>query len=309
MTHLSRREFAALAAAAMAAPFGSSLKLSRAAAITAQDLIDRIKKHINVDWKSESVDGLKAGDPSAVVTGIVTTAMATLDVLRQAVKAGANVVITSQPAFYSRTDSRNPPAGPGGRGAAALPSTPPQADPVFAAKNQLIDTYKVAIFRLSEHWRLREPDPLAAGMAQAMGWAKYQSPGERRRVDVPALTLQSLVGAVSKNLRTRGGIRVVGDPQTTVRRVGLLPGSTPIQACLKMLPNVDVILAGEVREWESVEYARDIVSSGEAKGLILVGRVVSEEPGMNACAEWLKTFVLDVPIRHISAGDPYWRPA
>ena len=94
-----------------------------------------------------------------------------------------------------------------------------------------------------------------------------------------------------------------------VQRVGLLPGTTPIQAALKMLPNVDVIVAGEVREWESVEYVRDKVFAAEKKGLILVGRVVSEEPGMNVCANWLKTFVSEVPIRHISAGDPYWRPS
>jgi len=94
-----------------------------------------------------------------------------------------------------------------------------------------------------------------------------------------------------------------------VQRVGLLPGTTPIQAALKLLPNVDVIIAGEVREWESVEYVRDKVFGGEKKGLVLVGRVVSEEPGMSVCADWLKTFVSEVPVRHISAGDPYWRPS
>ena len=55
-------------------------------------------------------------------------------------------------------------------------------------------------------------------------------------------------------------------------------------------------------------YARDVVFSGAKKGLILVGRIVSEEPGMDACATWLKTVVPEVPVRHIAAGDPYWRP-
>jgi hypothetical protein len=75
-----------------------------------------------------------------------------------------------------------------------------------------------------------------------------------------------------------------------------------------MLPSVDAIIAGEVREWETVEYVRDKVFAGARKGLILVGRVVSEEPGMNVCASWLKTFISEVPVQHISAGDPYWRP-
>jgi hypothetical protein len=72
---------------------------------------------------------------------------------------------------------------------------------------------------------------------------------------------------------------------------------------------VDVIIGGEMREWESTEYVRDVVHSGGRKGLILVGRIVSEEAGMQACATWLESLVAGVPVRHIAAGDPYWRPA
>jgi putative NIF3 family GTP cyclohydrolase 1 type 2 len=291
MTHLSRREFAALAASAAAAPFVFDQK-SSAAAITAQDVIDRIKTHIGVEWKSESVDGIKAGEPSTVVKGVVTTSMATLDVLQHAVKAGANVVISAQPTFYARTDVRNRPG-----------------DPVFAAKNEFIARHNIVVFRLSEHWRIRQPDPFSNGMAAALAWTKYQSTADPRHFDVGTMRLESLAVTVKRRLQLRGGIRVVGDPRITVRRVGVLAGTTSIQASLNMLPNVDVILAGEVREWESVEYARDKVFSGENKGLIVVGRVVSEEPGMNICASWLKTLVPEVPVRHISAGDPYWRPA
>jgi putative NIF3 family GTP cyclohydrolase 1 type 2 len=291
MTHLSRREFAAVAASAVAAPFASSRKAS-GAAITAQDVIDRIKTHIGVEWRTESVDGIKIGEPSTAATGVVTTSMATLSVLQQAVKGGANVVITGQPTFYARTDAQHRPG-----------------DPIFAAKNAFIARHNLVVFRLSEHWRLRQPDPFLNGMAVALAWTKYQSAGDPRHFDLPAMTLEALAAGIKKRLQSRGGIRVVGDPRITVRRVGLLAGTTPIQASLNMLPNVDVICAGEVREWESVEYARDNVFSGEKKGLILVGRVVSEEPGMNICASWLKTLVPEVPVRHVSAGDPYWRPA
>jgi hypothetical protein len=93
-----------------------------------------------------------------------------------------------------------------------------------------------------------------------------------------------------------------------VQRVALLPGSTPIAAAVATLPNVDVVIAGEVREWESVEYARDAVESGQRKAMILVGRIVSEDPGMQVCANWLKTLVPEVAVRHVGAGDPYWRP-
>jgi hypothetical protein len=110
-------------------------------------------------------------------------------------------------------------------------------------------------------------------------------------------------------LHARGGIRVVGDPQARMRTVALLPGSTPLAAALAALPAVDVIVAGEVREWESVEYVRDVAFSGKSKGLVLIGRVVSEEGGMSECARWLAPLLPETRVRHIAAGDPYWRPA
>jgi putative NIF3 family GTP cyclohydrolase 1 type 2 len=301
MTDLSRREFAALAAAAAVAPFANIEKGSAAVPITAQHVIDRIKNKIGVEWNSDTVDTIKAGDPSTIVKGMVTTSMATLQVLRQAVKTGANFIISAQPTFYARADVPTPPAPRGGGS--------PAADRVFAAKNEFITKNNLVIFRLSDHWRRRQPDPLAQGLATALGWARYQSASGPMLFDVPTLAFETLTTNVKKGLRSRGGIRVIGDPQMIVRRIGLLPGTTPIQAALKLLPNVDVIVAGEVREWESVEYVRDQVFSGAKKGLILVGRVVSEEPGMEVCANWLKTVVSEVPVRHVSAGDPYWRPA
>jgi putative NIF3 family GTP cyclohydrolase 1 type 2 len=113
---------------------------------------------------------------------------------------------------------------------------------------------------------------------------------------------------VKKSLKSRGGMRIVGDPQLRLRKVAFLPGSTPIQASLQALPGADVIVAGEVREWESVEYVRDTVTLGGNKALILVGRIVSEDPGMQVCAQWLKTIVPEVASMWAPVGDPYWRP-
>jgi putative NIF3 family GTP cyclohydrolase 1 type 2 len=312
MTDLSRREFTALAVAAAGLPFVAPRPLV-GAALPAQEIVDRIRKNIGVEWKTETVDTLKAGDPSTTITGIVTTSLATLSVLQQAVKAGANLVITSHPTFYARADVRVPAGRGTGRGAVAgqpgsAPPPPPPADPIFTTKNDLITKNNLVVLRLSEHWKLRQPDPMAAGMAATLGWTKLVTPGDPSRVEVPATSLESLADRVKKSLAIRGGMRVVGARDLRVQRVGLLPGSTPIQSALKLLPLVDAIVAGEVREWESVEYARDKAFAGERKALVLIGRVVSEDPGMNACAAWLKTIVPEVPVRHIAAGDPYWRP-
>lgn len=291
MSELSRREFAAMALSATVVPF-ERRGTSASTAITVQDLLDRIKTQIGVEWSTGSVDGVKVGAPSATVRGVATTSLATLAVLQQAAKGGANIVITGEPAFYAKGDARVPPA-----------------DPVLGAKTDFVTRHQLVIVRLIDHWRRRQPDPLTQGLARALGWATRQSAAEPRHIDVPPTTLEALVNGVKKRLRSRGGIRVVGDPKMRVTRVGLLPGSTPPQATLTMMPAVDVIVAGEVREWESVEYVRDKVAAGERKALVLVGRIVSEEPGMKACADWLRTFVPEAPIRHLPAGDLYWRPA
>jgi putative NIF3 family GTP cyclohydrolase 1 type 2 len=309
MTRLTRREFSGMAVTAVAAPFGQSAGAPARGPLTAQALLDRIKTTIGVAWKTDSVDGFAAGDPATTVAGIVTTALPTIAVLRRAVAAGANVVIAAQPAFYARTDARRPSPGPTASPGTAPPVPTPIVDPVVAAKRDYVDRHGLVVMRLSDHWRARESDPMAAAFGAAMGWSRHQAAGDPRRYDVPAMTLETLVAAVGRALGTDGGIRVVGEPSMRLRTIGLLPGSTPIQAALAMLPTVDAIVAGEVREWETVEYVRDQVASGAAKALVLVGRVVSEEPAMNACAEWLKTVAPGVAVTHVPAGDPYWRPA
>ncbi len=64
---------------------------------------------------------------------------------------------------------------------------------------------------------------------------------------------------------------------------------------LKYFGQVDLLLAGEVREWECTTYAGDMNSAGEKRSSVTIGRVASEDPGMRVCATWLKTFVKGVP--------------
>ncbi len=56
--------------------------------------------------------------------------------------------------------------------------------------------------------------------------------------------------------------------------------------------DVEVLLVGEVPEWETVEYVRDASAQGRHKALILLGHEVSEEPGMKKCP---KIFALLFP--------------
>jgi putative NIF3 family GTP cyclohydrolase 1 type 2 len=72
---------------------------------------------------------------------------------------------------------------------------------------------------------------------------------------------------------------------------------------------VDVLVVGEAREWELVEYAQDSITAGNQKALIVLGHVVSEQGGMKYCTEWLKSFVADVPVEFVPASEPFWNPS
>jgi len=302
---VSRREFVKMGAAgAAAATWVVHPAAIGAATVTAQEIVDRVRKAVGGEWKTDTVDSFKAVEPTSPVTGVVTTSLATIDVMRRALEAGANLIVTAGPTFYSRTDSPTPPAGRG-RGAAA----PPTLDRVFTAKNEFIRANRLVVWRFSDHWRLRSPDPFAAGLADALGWARYAANGDPGRLTVPAVTLDALAARVKSRLEARGGVRVVGRPQTRVRTIGVLPGTRSIQETVALLPHVDAVIAGEIREWESSEYARDVVNAGLGKGLILIGRSLSEEAGMKLCADWLRPIVREAPVRWLPAGDPYWRPA
>ena len=297
-TDLSRRRFALIAGTAGAAPFG----IVAAEPLTAEAVIRRIQAELGGNWPSTGPDGFKAGDPSAAVKGIATTAMATLDVLKQAAKTNANLVLTYEPTFYGRADGR-PPAPTGGRGPAGFSPD----DPVVQAKRQFIEKNGLVVFRLRDHWQARKQNDMASALGEALGWSARRVRNDDALYDIPAATAGETVALIRNRLNLRGGLRAVGDRKAAIRRVLLHPGSMTPATMWQRYSEVDLIVSGEVREWENTFYAADIFTAGEKRALVTIGRVVSEEPGMRACAEWLKSVVKEVPAKWIGAGDPYWR--
>lgn len=285
---VSRRAFVAAGAATL---LGTG-RLRAQTRVTAQQVIARIQARVGVPWRETTVDTFKAGDPDTVVTGIATTAMATLGVLKQAAAKGRNLIITHEPTFYAAADTAGNRAN----------------DVVYLAKKAFIDEHKLVIWRFSDHWLARQPDELSAALAEALGWTGRRDPVNDRVYRIPPTTLGALTAHVRARLQISGGMRVIGKSDSPVQRVVLSPGTTDLASTMANLRDADLILSGEPREWEVVEYVADTAFSGTPKSLIAVGRVVSEEPGMRACAAWLRTLVHEAPVEAIAVGDPYWRP-
>jgi putative NIF3 family GTP cyclohydrolase 1 type 2 len=260
---------------------------------TAREVAAAIQQHVGVPWKTPTVDTFKAGNPDTPVTGIAVTMMATLDVLQRAAANGQNLVITHEPTFYNHYDDK--------------PEGMDENDAVWTEKRAFIEKHGLIIWRFHDHWHMRKPDGIQAGMMHALGWEKYQNPDNQNLFTLPETTVEKLATDVAKRLDTPV-LRVVGKPEMKVTKIALNPGYTGFARETQELEmdNVEVLLVGETREWETVEYAADAVTEGKHKALIIIGHVPSEQAGMEECARWLKTFVKDVPIEFVPTKQPFW---
>lgn len=261
--------------------------------ITANDVIERIKKKVGLEWRGDTVDTFKGGDPNGKVTGIAVTMMATMDVLERAAAKNENLIITHEPTFFDHLDvSTQLPQG--------------DNDPVFAEKRAFIESHHLVVWRFHDYWHRRRPDGILTGVIQKLGWEKYQEASNPYLFTIPETT----VGQLSEELKKKLGLnamRVVADRDMKVKRLALSPGSAGFrrEAGALEMPDVELLIAGESREWETVEYVADAIAQGRHKALILLSHVPSEQPGMDECTTWLKTFVKEVPVEFVPTKDPF----
>ena len=288
----SRRSFMAgslglLAARAIADPtYGANEKL--VASVTVQQIIDAITKDVAVG--GNTVDTLKAGKPDMVVTGIVTTMFATVDVIRKAIDLKSNFIIAHEPTFYNHTDE-----------VSWL-----EKDEVYQFKKELLEKNGIAVWRMHDYIHAFRPDGVLTGVLQALGWEKYYNPAEPRIVKIPPVKLSKLISHVKEKLSI-DTLRYVGHGDQMCERIAVFPGASggrgQIAALSALKP--DVMICGEVSEWETSEYVRDAQAMGRKQSLVVLGHARSEQPGMKWLKNWLQPRYPELTITHIPAGNPF----
>ncbi len=268
--------------------------LASAQTISAGQVIERIKTQVGIPWRAQTVDNIIAGTAETQVKGIATTMMATLDVVQRAAAAGKNMVITHESTFFSHQDRIDQ----------------LQQDATYKFKLDFLNKNNMVVFHFHDHWHgLKPVDGVATGMIRELGWEKNNDPQNFRQFTFPGIPLAKLAKEMQRKLKIHT-MRVVGNPHLSVKRVMASWGNCSLMPGIPFLsrPEVDVLVIGETHEWELVEYAQDMIASGQKKALIVLGHVVSEQSGMKYCAEWLKGFVKEVPIEFVAAAEPFWRP-
>ena len=262
-------------------------------ALTAQQILNRMRDNIGTTWREGGVDRIIAGTPDTPVTGIATTMMATFDALKMAVASKLNLVITHEPTYWSHQDT-----------IAQL-----QDDPLYQMKLDWMRAHNLVVYHFHDHWHGKRPiDGINYGMAAKMGWTGYMDATNNRQFNIAPKTLLELAREFRRKLGDRT-LRVIGDRDLVVKKVVASWGNCSAFPGVPYLNgDADVLVIGEAQDWDLIAYARDLVSAGSKKGLIVLGHVLSEQWGMDYCAQWLKGFVPEVPVRFAPLIEPYWGP-
>ena len=293
--------------------------------LTAEVVIERIKKKFGPGWEPTPVDAFMAGDPTTEVKGIATTYAPTMDVLKKAATSGKNLIISRENPFWERMNAFG-----GGTQFQGLPSNwtngqdfikqepgASESDVVRKAKSEFIAANNLVVYRWFANWNAQTVDFQMKGLAKALGWEAHYKPSggvpwghDNGFFDLPPATLKETAISMKKKLGSKS-IRVGGDPNTVVHKAALSHGMywLPNMQKLYAEPGVDLLVVGEPY-WENELslYSFDVADSGQKKGYIVLGQQVSEEPGLTEMAEWIKPIVSEIPVEHISAGEPCWMP-
>lgn len=263
-----------------------------------KEIIDAILTDCCGDFRLErTCDLIMSGDGDTEVTGIVTTFMATVDVIRHAIKIGANMIITHEPTYFTGIDETGWLEG----------------DPIYIAKKKLIDENNIVIWRFHDHMHMAKPDRIFTGLLKEINWEKYLMKGEKllHYYEIEETTIEELA-AFFKDKFSMEVIQLIGKPGMKCRRIGILPGGGSLGLGSEQMPMevmrekaLDLIVCGEITEWTLCAYVNDAQMMDFNKGIIVVGHERTEEWGMKHMAEWLKPLVNGIPVTFADAKEPF----
>ncbi|MBO9659605.1 MAG: Nif3-like dinuclear metal center hexameric protein [Chitinophagaceae bacterium] len=289
----SRREFISLSGKvlASAALLTSSVNGFAAGtqALTVGEIMDAFIKEVPGSPFEKTVDTLKSGSRDIKVTGVITTMFATIDVIKKAIASNVNFIIAHEPTFYNHFDET-----------AWL-----EKDDVFNYKMDLLKKYNIAVWRNHDYIHTHQPDGVRDYVVKRLGWERQYSP-QTGVAEVQSLSLHALIAHAKRSLGIKQ-LRYIGDGQQSCRKVLLMPGAAGGQRQITAVGSrkPDVLICGEIQEWETAEYVRDARSKGDKLSLIVLGHIQSEEPGSAYMADWMKNKFPSIPVKHVGAENPF----
>lgn len=277
--------------------------------VTADAVVQKIRAQVGQSWMEKTSEGFECGDGNATISGIAVVWTPSIDAVRKAISLKHNLIISMEPPFWRENGTVKTEVSMG-----APPLQQIEGTTVYQYKKKLIDDNGIVVWRFNENYKALPGNPRLAGLAKTLGYKGHENAEATKKIAdtgagiyaIPEVSLMDLAKKARANANAKA-LRVLGDPAASVRSVAVLPGYMTDQLAMTIVRdrNVDAIVCGEACEWEAFEYAEDWITAGWGKGMIVLGRAASEDPGAQELATWMKSFIKDVPVTGISVGEPF----
>ncbi len=215
----------------------------------------------------ETVDTFKYGDTNRKAVKVATCLTATPDVIKEASKWGADLIITHEPTYYEHTDN-------------FIPSE------IADLKKALIEKCDIPICRYHDHMHFTKPcDLIADGFLRAVKW-DGEFDGSVGFTLKEAKTPVEIAKDVEKALGIKHA-RIVGKRDGKITKIGLFLGhrSEDCWGDFKRHRSFELAIGGEWCEWHDGEIIRDAAQFGIQLSAVILGHAASERLGMKALAD------------------------
>ncbi len=271
--------------APLAGNASNSFQLNKS--LTVGEIMDAFTGEVSGVPFANTVDTLKAGNRDIEVSGVVTTMFATLEVINKAIAMKANFIIAHEPTYYNHLDETN-----------WL-----ENDDVFRYKSGLLKQHNIAIWRNHDYIHRHQPDRVMSDVVERLGWSANFNPANSV-VQTSPMSLKNLIAHAKSKLGI-DTVRYIGDLSQDCSKILVMPGAAggrrQILSMSKEKP--DVLVCGEIAEWETAEYVRDARTKGDKLSLIVLGHIASEEPGSAYMALWIQKKFPAIKVTHVPAGN------
>ena len=243
----------------------------------------------NGETLAETCDTCKIGDPEKEVTRVAVAMTATVDIIREAARWGADMMIVHEPTFYDHMEQS-------------------EHDPVRQEKYRLLEQTGMVLYRYHDYAHRTTKDTIACGMYRQMGLkGTFEVTGQlaltRFRLDEPITPLE-----LAKRIEERCGVkhvRISGARDALCTRISGMFGVTGAELEELKREESEIVLLGETCEWKCCEYARDAAQLGYKKAILTMGHVGSEWGGVQYIAELLKETHPELTVAYLHCGEVY----